>query len=103
MAYLYPILPGIYVLGEKQESSKPATTEKNGDQGVTSMFVGFALNHEGNCYRMWNPNTKKISETCNVVYFKRIIFGTPAKPVVTNKVLTMETLTVSSKTRGGLL
>jgi hypothetical protein len=52
MAYLYPNLPGIYVPGEKQESSKLAKMEKNGDRGVTGMFVGYALNHKGNCYRM---------------------------------------------------
>jgi hypothetical protein len=63
MAYLYPILPGIYVLGKKQESSKTGKDGKIGDQGVTGMFVGYASNHVGNCYRMRNPNTKKISET----------------------------------------
>ncbi len=45
------------------------------------MFVGYASNHEGNCYRMWNPNTKKISETRDVVFLKRVFFGTPTKPV----------------------
>jgi hypothetical protein len=30
---------------------------------------------------MWNPNTKKISETPNVVILKRMFFGTPMKPV----------------------
>jgi hypothetical protein len=45
------------------------------------MFVGYALNHKGDCYRMWNPNTKKISETCDVVFIKRMFFGTPTKPV----------------------
>jgi hypothetical protein len=51
MAYLYPILPGIYVLGEKHESSKPAKTEKLETRDM-GMFVGYTSNHEGNCYRM---------------------------------------------------
>jgi hypothetical protein len=82
MAYLYPILPSIYIPGEKQESSKPAKTEKIGDRGVTgSMFVGYASNHKGDCYRMWNPNTKKISETHDIVFLKRMFFRTPTMPV----------------------
>jgi hypothetical protein len=60
---------------------KTGKDRKIGDQGVTGMFVGYALNHEGHCYRMWNPNTKKISETRNVVFLKRMFFGTPTKPV----------------------
>jgi hypothetical protein len=54
---------------------------KIGDRGVTCMFVGYASNHEGNCYRMWNPNTKEISKTCDVVFLKKMFFGTPMKPV----------------------
>jgi hypothetical protein len=45
------------------------------------MFVGYALNHEGNCYKMWNSNTKKISKTRDVVFLKTMFFGTPTKPV----------------------
>ncbi len=52
-----------------------------GDRGVTGMLVGYASNHEGDCYRMWNLNTKKISKTCNMVFLKRMFFGTPTKPV----------------------
>jgi hypothetical protein len=54
---------------------------KIGDWGVTGMFVGYTSNHKGNCYRMWNPNTKKISKTHDIVLLKRIFFGTPTKPV----------------------
>jgi hypothetical protein len=45
------------------------------------MFVGYALNHKSNCYRMWNPNTKKVSKTLDIVFLKRMFFGTPIKPV----------------------
>jgi hypothetical protein len=59
MAFPHPILPSIYVPGGKQESSKLVKMEKIGDWGVTGMFVGYASNHKGDCYRMWNPNTKR--------------------------------------------
>ena len=29
---------------------------KVGDRGVTMMMVGYADNHEGNCYQMFNPS-----------------------------------------------
>jgi hypothetical protein len=45
------------------------------------MFVGYASNHKGDCYRMWNPNTKKISETHDIVFLNRMFFRTPTKPV----------------------
>ncbi len=47
------------------------------DRGVTGMFMGYALNQEGDCYRMWNPNTKKVSETRDVVFLNRMFFRTP--------------------------
>jgi hypothetical protein len=45
------------------------------------MFVGYASNHEGNCYRTWNPNTKKVSGTHDVVFLNRMFFRTPEMPV----------------------
>ena len=33
---------------------------KNGKvqpRGVTCVFIGYAANHKGDCYRMWNPMT----------------------------------------------
>ncbi len=50
---------------------------KIGDWGITGMIVGYASNHKGDCYRMWNPNTKKVSETRDVVFLNRIFFRTP--------------------------
>jgi hypothetical protein len=54
---------------------------KNKDQEVTGMFVGYTSNHEGDCYKMRNPKTKKISETRDVVFLKRMFFRTPMKAV----------------------
>jgi hypothetical protein len=53
---------------------------KIGDRGVMGMFVGYASNHEGDCYRMWNPNTKKVSKTHDVVCLNRMFFRTPMMP-----------------------
>ncbi len=47
---------------------KTSKDGKIGDQEVTGMFVGYASNHKGDCYRMWNPNTKKISKTHDIPY-----------------------------------
>jgi hypothetical protein len=60
---------------------KTGKDRKIDDQGVTGMFVGYASNHKGGCYRMWNPNMKKISKTRGIVFLKRIFFGTPTKPI----------------------
>ncbi len=49
--------------------------------GITGMFVGYASNHEGDCYRMWNLNTKKVSETRDMVFLNRMFFRTPRMPV----------------------
>ncbi len=51
---------------------------------------------------MWNPNTKKVSETCGVVFLDRMFFRTPTMPVKRNKVLMMKTSTVLV-IRGGVL
>ncbi len=50
---------------------------KIGDRGVTGMFVGYASNHKGDCYRMFNPNTKKVSKTSDIVFLNRMFFRTP--------------------------
>ncbi len=56
---------------------------KTRDQGVTGMFVGYgyASNHKGDCYIMWNPNMKKVSKTREVVFLNRMFFRTPTMPV----------------------
>jgi hypothetical protein len=46
--------------------------KKIGDRGVTCMFIGYTSNHKGGCYRMWNPKTKMVFETHDVVFFNRM-------------------------------
>ncbi len=54
---------------------------KTRDRVVTDMFVSYTSNHEGDCYRMWNPKTKKIFETHDKVFLNRMFFRTPTMPV----------------------
>ena len=47
---------------------------KVGDHGVTCMFVGYADNHSGDCYRMYNPNTGRVMETRDVIFLQRMFY-----------------------------
>ncbi len=61
------------------------------------------MNHKGDCYRIWNPNTKKVSKTRDVVFLNRMFFRTPTKPQHKTQSMTMKTSTVSNKAREGVL
>jgi hypothetical protein len=58
---------------------KTKTTPKLADRGVQCMFVGYALNHPGDCYRMWDPETGGIRETRDVIWMKRMFFTKKSK------------------------
>ena len=47
---------------------------KVGDRGVTMMMVGYADNHEGNCFRMFNPLRNSIIESRNVTWLRRMYY-----------------------------
>ncbi len=49
------------------------------------MFVGNASNHEGDCYRMWNPTTKKVFETRDMVFLNRMFLQAPENTKKTHK------------------
>jgi hypothetical protein len=38
------------------------------------MFVGYAENHKGGVYRMWNPKTRKIYITRDVIFLNECYF-----------------------------
>jgi hypothetical protein len=40
------------------------------------MFVGYADEHAGNCYRMYNPVTSRVNVTRDVIWFGRMYFTT---------------------------
>ena len=44
------------------------------DRGVQCMMTGYATDHEGDCYRMWDPKTKGIHETRDVIWMKRMYY-----------------------------
>ncbi|MGH7955289.1 MAG: reverse transcriptase domain-containing protein [Gloeomargaritales cyanobacterium] len=51
---------------------KTTMTPKLHDRGEQCVFVGYAKNHDGDCYRMWNPNTSRVHETRDVIWLKRM-------------------------------
>ena len=40
-------------------------------------MVGYAKNHEGDCYRMWHPPTGAIYETRDILWLRRMYFIKP--------------------------
>ena len=44
------------------------------DRGVPMIFVGYAANHAHDCYRMWNPVSKQITETRDVIWLHRMYY-----------------------------
>ena len=66
--------------------TKTATTPKVADRGVQCLIVGYALNHHGDCYRMWNPKTNYVYETRDVIWLRRMYFQklnvTPEQAIV---------------------
>ena len=49
------------------------------DRGVQCMFVGYAMEHDGDVYRMWNPETDRVLISRDVIWMKRMFFE-PKKP-----------------------
>jgi hypothetical protein len=83
---------------------KTSKDGKIGDRVVTGMFVGYASNHEGDCYRMWNPNTKTVFETLDVVFLNRMFFRTPTMTVCKKQGNYDEDLdSVQQEDRGGTI
>ena len=56
---------------------KIAKVNKVDNYGVTCVFVGYANNHEGICYRMWNPLKNSVHETRDVVWLHQMYFEKP--------------------------
>ena len=46
---------------------KTKTTAKLVQNRVTCMFVGYAMSHEGNVYRMWDPITRGIHVSRDII------------------------------------
>ncbi len=44
------------------------------DRGITMMLVGYDNEHNGNCYRMYNPVTSRVVITQDVIWFGRVFY-----------------------------
>jgi hypothetical protein len=53
---------------------KTKTTPKLDDRGVHCMFIGYADDHDGDVYRMWNPKTERVRITRDVIWMKQMMF-----------------------------
>ena len=48
------------------------------DKGaVKCIFVGYALNHDGDCYRMCDPATERVHVTRDVIWMQKMYFEYP--------------------------
>ncbi len=54
---------------------KNKATPKIADRGKQCMFVGYAKQHSGDCFRMWNPSTGGYHETRDVIWLNRMYYG----------------------------
>lgn len=56
--------------------------------GTTCVFIGYSSDHDGLCYRMWNPVTRGVHDTRDVIWLMRMYFtektpeGIRGEPVV---------------------
>ena len=54
--------------------TKTTTTPKVKDRGVPCMMIGYALEHPGDTYRMWNPDTNGVYQSRHVIWMKRMYY-----------------------------
>jgi hypothetical protein len=80
---------------------KIKATPRVADRGVQCMMVGCATDHDGDCYRMWDPNTARVHETRDVMWLRRMFFQKQALTAVDLAVEPMEFVTPKAKSREG--
>jgi hypothetical protein len=44
------------------------------------MFVGYALDHAGDCYRMWEPQTGRVHESRDIIWLKQMVVARNQMP-----------------------
>jgi len=54
---------------------------KLADRGITCMFVGYATNHDGDCYEMLDPTTGTIYVSRDIIWLKRMYYVEPVTKV----------------------
>lgn len=50
---------------------------KTGDRGQDMMFVGYAVDRDSDCVRMYNPETNRVVQTRDVIWLKRMYYEKP--------------------------
>jgi hypothetical protein len=56
---------------------KTKTTPKIEDRGVQCIFVGYALGHTGDTYRMWDPKTGGIHVSRDIIWLNQMYYKNP--------------------------
>ena len=46
------------------------------------MFVGYAINHDGDVYCMWDPNTNRVLISRDIIWLKRMYFEPKVIPEI---------------------
>lgn len=57
---------------------KTKTYTKIKDRGVHCMFAGYATNHSGDCFHMWDPTTGGIRRSCDIVWLHCMHYQKPS-------------------------
>ena len=58
---------------------KSKKTPKIDDRGVQCMMVGYDLDHEGDCYRMYDPITERVHLTRDIIWLKKMFHKRPTE------------------------
>eukprot|EP00804_Cyclotella_cryptica_P006706 CCRYP_008640-RA/>CCRYP_008640-RA protein AED:0.60 eAED:-0.00 QI:0/0/0/0.2/1/1/5/0/1261 len=66
--------PGIMRTFGEAGVVKRGKNGKLGDRGIPMVFVGYAENHSHDCYRMWYPTTRKVTESQDVIWLHRMYY-----------------------------
>jgi hypothetical protein len=45
------------------------------DRGHTCMFVGYSTTHAGNTYRMWDPRSRRVHITRDILWLNKMFFN----------------------------
>jgi len=51
-----------------------STSPKLADRGAQCMMVGYAESHDGDVYRKWNPITRRVHITRDIIWMKAMLF-----------------------------
>jgi hypothetical protein len=59
---------------------KTKMTPKLSNRGAMCMMVGYTLDHPGETYRMWDPRTKNVHVTRDVIWLRRMYYDPGVVP-----------------------